>query len=55
MHSCDYRKGTSGFIHGFRHNIYFLANILRQKLTQKAIDFEEIPNDVMYMSKKFMT
>ena len=30
-HSLDYRKTTSGFIHGFRYNVRFLADLLNAK------------------------
>ncbi len=31
MQACDYKKTMSGFIHGFRHNIQSLVNVLEHK------------------------
>ncbi len=31
MQACDYKKTMSGFIHGFRHNIASLVNVLEHK------------------------
>ena len=31
MQACDYKKTMSGFIHGFRHNVTALANVLEEK------------------------
>ena len=36
-HSLDYRKATSGFIHGFRYNAKALANILIEKHLGKKV------------------
>lgn len=36
-HSLDYRKATSGFIHGFRYNSKALAEILLEKFSSKPI------------------
>ncbi len=31
MQACDYKKTMSGFIHGFRHNLVSLANLLEER------------------------
>ena len=44
MHGCDYRRGTSGFVHGFRHNIKFLyKHILEQHFSMKY-EYKSIKN-----------
>ena len=40
MHGCDYKRGTSGFVHGFRHNIKFLYQHILEKHFKR--DFEHI-------------
>ena len=39
-HSLDYRKATSGFIHGFRYNCRALATIINKK--QHDIDYPQV-------------
>lgn len=45
-HMRDYRKTTSGFIHGFRYNVKALHKILQYKYADKAIDSRKINTDV---------
>ena len=45
-HAHDYRKGTSGFIHGFRYNVQALTNILNHRLNNAEIDHKKIKRDV---------
>jgi thioredoxin reductase len=52
MHASDYRKGTSGFIHGFRHNIFFLIRYLNQKINNNKIECDEVstcPEKLSYL------
>lgn len=41
-HSLDYRKATSGFIHGFRYNSRALADILLEKYQDLSIPTEQV-------------
>jgi thioredoxin reductase len=43
MHACDYKKTMSGFIHGFRHNIAALANILAARYHGTPWPCQRIP------------
>lgn len=42
MHMRDFKKKQSGFIHGFRHNIYALHHILEQKYQNKDLPSQTI-------------
>lgn len=42
MHSRDYRRTMSGFIHGFRYNVRALGQILERKYEEKPLPFREI-------------
>lgn len=42
MQMRDFKKTTSGFIHGFRYNVEFLARLLQQKYHQKPISNEPV-------------
>jgi thioredoxin reductase len=44
-HAGDFKKGTSGFIHGFRYNTQALVNILSQRLKGMDIPYEVIANE----------
>ena len=41
MQGCDYKKGSSAFIHGFRYNIRHLARHLFAKIVPKKMTHEE--------------
>lgn len=43
MHACDFRKTMSGFIHGFRHNVKFLAEVLEKKYHNQPLPYESLP------------
>lgn len=43
MHACDFKRTMSGFIHGFRHNIEALSNILEYKYHGKPFPFTTTP------------
>lgn len=45
-HSLDYRKATSGFIHGFRYNAKALCDILACKYANAALSFETFDFDI---------
>lgn len=45
MHMRDYRKTTSGFIHGFRYNIRALHFILEQKYHGRALPYRLVEAD----------
>lgn len=42
MQACDYKKTMSGFIHGFRHNVEVLSNILELKYHETPLPSEEL-------------
>jgi thioredoxin reductase len=42
MQACDFKKTMSGFIHGFRHNVESLSNILELKYHQREWPSEEV-------------
>jgi thioredoxin reductase len=44
MHGCDYRRGTSGFVHGFRHNIKFLYKLILEKHFSAKYEYKTIKN-----------
>jgi len=44
MHGCDYKRGTSGFVHGFRHNIKFLYRHILDKHFNKSFDYTKCKN-----------
>jgi len=50
-HSLDYRKTTSGFIHGFRYNVKALARILGRKYDSASLPEEELALDHNALSK----
>lgn len=54
MHSCDYRVGTSGFIHGFRHNVEFLIRYLAKQHFSQPLEYQKIKFDVPTLSKYFL-
>jgi len=41
MQSHDYKKGSSGFIHGFRYNIRYLARTLFEQITPQRMSYEQ--------------
>ena len=46
----DFKKFTSSFIHGFRYNVRFLSELLKQKYEQEELAFSEIelsPEEVL--------
>ncbi len=45
MQACDYRRTMSGFIHGFRHNVYALSQILENKYHGKQYQAKIISAD----------
>ena len=45
MQACDFKKTMSGFIHGFRHNIQALHNVLGQKYNDTPWPHEVLPSD----------
>ncbi|WP_196141175.1 NAD(P)-binding domain-containing protein [Aliikangiella sp. G2MR2-5] len=45
-HVRDFRKTTSGFIHGFRYNVKALSKILKHKYKGAAIESRNIDSDV---------
>lgn len=44
-HSLDYKKATSGFIHGFRYNVRALAKILDYKHYDRHWSVNRVPRD----------
>ncbi|MFF8848211.1 NAD(P)-binding domain-containing protein [Streptomyces sp. NPDC015127] len=42
MHARDYRKTMSGFIHGFRYNVRFLADLLGSKESGRPLPSQEV-------------
>jgi thioredoxin reductase len=44
MHGCDYKRGTSGFVHGFRHNIKFLYRHLMEKHFDRPLAYTKCKN-----------
>ncbi|MFT6044436.1 MAG: thioredoxin reductase [Arenicella sp.] len=50
-HASDFRKGTSGFIHGFRYNTQALVNILSRRLKDVEIPFQTVANDSDVLTK----
>jgi len=50
MHSRDYRRTMSGFIHGFRYNVRALSQILQRKYEEHALPFREISSDPTAMA-----
>lgn len=49
-HSLDYKKATSGFIHGFRYNCRYLFNMLNEKI--RSVPF---PHQVVPKTSKLLT
>jgi thioredoxin reductase len=43
MHARDFKRASSGFVHGFRFNILALAKILRNRLTNRDWGSYEMP------------
>lgn len=50
-HAGDYRKGASGFIHGFRYNTQALANILAWRIKNTDIPCQTVANESDVITK----
>ncbi|MDP5138239.1 NAD(P)-binding domain-containing protein [Rheinheimera baltica] len=53
-HSLDYRKATSGFIHGFRYNIKSLADILDKQLHNNDISSHAVEPSAVSLAKNII-
>lgn len=51
MHMLDYKKATSGFIHGFRYNVKSLIEILENRILGKNIPHKLVENDDEILGK----
>jgi thioredoxin reductase len=54
MQACDYKKTMSGFIHGFRHNVEALNNILGYKYHDQPWPSEAFPLSVEGITQKII-
>ncbi|MCA9934348.1 MAG: NAD(P)-binding domain-containing protein [Anaerolineales bacterium] len=52
MQACDYRKTMSGFIHGFRHNVQSLSNMLEAKYHQNEWPGMQVEATPMAVTKQ---
>lgn len=52
MQACDYKKTMSGFIHGFRHNVEALSNILELKFHNRPWPSETFELSVDAVTQK---
>jgi thioredoxin reductase len=55
MQMRDFKKKQSGFIHGFRHNIEFLANYLQQRYHNKDLPFTTYPLTAEMLTEKVIS
>lgn len=53
-HSLDYRKATSGFIHGFRYNSKALANLLLERYVKVELEKETVQLDAEQIATKML-
>ena len=53
-HSLDYRKATSGFIHGFRYNSRALAGLLLDKYLGLEIPYEMLPREAEALTVRML-
>ncbi len=55
MQMRDYRKTTSGFIHGFRYNVQAIYKMLESKYHATAWPSTELPSDAQALTEKILS
>lgn len=55
MQMRDYKKSTSGFIHGFRYNVRAFDHLLAEKYHQTPWPYVELPLDAKVLAEKLLS